>query len=131
MAHRIEVAMKPGLPDPAGADVKARLAEDLGIAVDSVQTIDVYTINAEVSDDELEKVRFDEQGHINQAAGAANDEIIQLKAMINALRHDLEVQRLDNEAHARQVLSAANSEINQLRATVVALREQLEQHDAG
>jgi chromosome segregation ATPase len=62
---------------------------------------------------------------------AANDEIIQLKATINALRHELEVQRLDNQTHARQALSAANSEITQLRATVMSLREQLERYDAG
>ncbi|HNR31339.1 MAG TPA: AIR synthase-related protein, partial [Candidatus Hydrogenedentes bacterium] len=57
MPSRIEVAMKPGLPDPAGASVRDRLAEDLGIHVDDVSVIDVYTVHAAVSPDELETVR--------------------------------------------------------------------------
>ena len=57
MAHRIEVAMKPGFPDAAGASVRQRLADDLGIEVDRVNVIDVYTIDAELAPAELERVR--------------------------------------------------------------------------
>jgi phosphoribosylformylglycinamidine synthase subunit PurSL len=57
MPHRIEVGMKPGQPDSAGASVRGQLAEDLGIAVDEVRVIDVYTIDAELSASELEQVR--------------------------------------------------------------------------
>lgn len=56
-AHRIEVAMKPGLPDPVGIDVRGRLAEDLGIEVDEVRAIDVYTIKADLTAEQLELVR--------------------------------------------------------------------------
>lgn len=54
---RIEVAMKPGLPDPAGQGVRSRIAEDLAIQVDDVHVIDVYTIDAALADYELERVR--------------------------------------------------------------------------
>ncbi|MFO7973814.1 MAG: AIR synthase-related protein [Candidatus Hydrogenedentota bacterium] len=57
MAHRIEVGMKAGLPDPAGDATRQQLAEDLGIRVDNVHVVDVYIINAELSADELERVR--------------------------------------------------------------------------
>ena len=57
MAHRIEVGIKQGLTDPAGASVKHQIAEDLGIQVDDVRVADVYTINAALSPEELEKVR--------------------------------------------------------------------------
>ncbi|MBN2311514.1 MAG: phosphoribosylformylglycinamidine synthase, partial [Candidatus Hydrogenedentes bacterium] len=57
MAHRIEVGMKLGLPDPAGASVKRQVAEDLGFELGGVRVIDVYTIDADLSGDELERVR--------------------------------------------------------------------------
>lgn len=57
MPHRIEVGIKAGLPDPAGDATRQQLAEDLGIRVDKVHVVDVYTINAELGADELEKVR--------------------------------------------------------------------------
>ncbi len=59
MPNKIEVAMKPGLPDPTGACVRGRLAEDLGIVVDDVRVIDVYTINADLSAEKLERVRVE------------------------------------------------------------------------
>ncbi|HPO12775.1 MAG TPA: AIR synthase-related protein [Candidatus Hydrogenedentes bacterium] len=59
MDDRIEVAMKPGQPDPAGSAVRARLAEDLGIQVEDIRVIDVFTIHAALTPDELEKVRVE------------------------------------------------------------------------
>ena len=55
--HRIEVAMRRDLPDPAGRALCARVQEDLGIYIDSARVIDVYTLNAALSDQELERVR--------------------------------------------------------------------------
>ena len=49
--------MKPAVPDPAGAGVRDRLAEDLGIAVKDVRVIDVYTIDADLTQDEVQRVR--------------------------------------------------------------------------
>ena len=37
MPHRIEVGMRPELADAAGASVRARVAEDLGIEVDKIR----------------------------------------------------------------------------------------------
>jgi len=49
--------MQPGRPDAMGERVRARLADDLGIAVDRVRVIDVYTIHAELSPKDLTRVR--------------------------------------------------------------------------
>ncbi|MBI4558708.1 MAG: phosphoribosylformylglycinamidine synthase [Candidatus Hydrogenedentes bacterium] len=57
MAHRIEVAMKGHLADPIGQGVKKRLAEDLGIEVEDVRVVDVYTIDADLNAGELERLR--------------------------------------------------------------------------
>jgi len=51
--------MKSGMPDPAGQSVRAQLAEDLGITVDDVRVVDVYTIDATLTAEELELVRAD------------------------------------------------------------------------
>ena len=58
MADRIEVAMKAGRPDPAGDSLCKQLEEDLGISVESCRVIDVYTINAALSHEELEKMQI-------------------------------------------------------------------------
>lgn len=55
--HHIEVKMKSQFRDPAGEHVKHQLAEDLGIHVDNVQVIDVYTILADLSENDVERVR--------------------------------------------------------------------------
>ncbi|MFP4192598.1 MAG: AIR synthase-related protein [Candidatus Hydrogenedentota bacterium] len=57
MAHRIEVAMKPELPDPAGEALRNQIAEDLGITTGPIRIIDVYTIDAALDGDEIERVR--------------------------------------------------------------------------
>ena len=57
MIHRIEVGMKKELPDPAGKSIQQQIVESLGIETEQVRVIDVFTINADLSSDELEKVR--------------------------------------------------------------------------
>ncbi len=49
--------MQANRPDAMGARVRARLADDLGIAVDRVRVIDVYTIHAEMNPKDLARVR--------------------------------------------------------------------------
>src|SRR5690606_10300165 len=56
-SHRVEVGMKPGLPDPAGMAVKHQLAEDLGIEVGDVRVVHVYTIAMDLTPDEVDRVR--------------------------------------------------------------------------
>lgn len=51
--HRIEIARKANQADPAGASVRAQIAQDLDINVEAVRIIDVYTIHAALSEEEL------------------------------------------------------------------------------
>ena len=53
--HRIEVAMKQGLADPAGEALCARVLEDLNIHVENARVLDVYTLNASLDEQELEE----------------------------------------------------------------------------
>ncbi len=54
---RIEVGMQPQFRDPAGQDVRHQLAEDLGVQVDDVKVINVYTVHARVTAEQMEHVR--------------------------------------------------------------------------
>jgi len=51
--HRIEVGFKEGIRDALGEKIKKRINEDLGIEVREVKTIDVYTIDAALSNEQL------------------------------------------------------------------------------
>ena len=85
MPDRIEVAIQTDRPDPAGASLKARLKEDLGIEVGDIRVIDVFTFNAALSADELEKVRTElftdpiiQTSALNQALAEKYDFIIEV-----------------------------------------------------
>jgi phosphoribosylformylglycinamidine synthase II len=54
MPHRIEVAIKQGLRDSLGEKTAARIRNDLGLAVQSVCTVDCYTIDATLTKAQLE-----------------------------------------------------------------------------
>ncbi len=56
MLNRIEVAIRPDLEDPVGKSLRSQIKEDLSITCESVRVVDVYTILAELSSEELEKV---------------------------------------------------------------------------
>ncbi|GMW03305.1 MAG: hypothetical protein AMXMBFR84_44390 [Candidatus Hydrogenedentota bacterium] len=49
--------MKQGMPDPVGNGLQLQIAEDLGIQVDAVHVVDVYTIDAVLTEDELKQVQ--------------------------------------------------------------------------
>ena len=53
MTNRIEVGFKEGIRDALGEKIKKRINEDLGIEVGEVKTIDVYTIDAALSNEQL------------------------------------------------------------------------------
>jgi len=57
MASRIEVKHLPHIRDARGEAVKKSIETDLGIKVDSVWTIDVYTVDKDLSPYSLEKCR--------------------------------------------------------------------------
>ncbi len=80
MANRIEVAMQTHCPDPAGDALKARLAEDLHIEVDKVRVINVYTVHADLTEDELNTVRTE----------LFTDPVIQVSALNQSLANDFD-----------------------------------------
>jgi len=53
MAYRIEVGFKEKIRDALGEKIKKRIIEDLNIPVSDVKTIDVYTIDADLSKEQL------------------------------------------------------------------------------
>jgi len=67
VAHRIEIGLKKEIRDPLGEKIRGRVQNDLGLPVKSVRTISVFTLDMELSKQELETV----------AAGPFVDPIIQ------------------------------------------------------
>jgi len=56
MPHRIEIGLKSHIRDALGEKLKRRIREDLNLDVQSVNTISVYTIDADLSPEQLEMV---------------------------------------------------------------------------
>ena len=67
MAFRIVVGLKNGVKDARGERVKREIQEHLGLTLKGVRTLDVYTVDTELSDQELEQV----------AGGPFSDPVIQ------------------------------------------------------
>ncbi|MBN1255320.1 MAG: phosphoribosylformylglycinamidine synthase subunit PurL [Deltaproteobacteria bacterium] len=59
MPHRIEVAIKDDLRDSLGEKTAARMVNDLGFSVQSVRTIESYTIDTTLDKQQLELVARD------------------------------------------------------------------------
>src|SRR6266542_5714480 len=57
MPLRLEVTFQPNYRDPLGETVQRSIMEDLGLGVERVRTIDVYTIDVDLTAEEIEKVR--------------------------------------------------------------------------
>ena len=53
MAWRILVGLKDNVRDARGEQVKREIREHLGIALHSVRTVDVYTVDAQLGADEV------------------------------------------------------------------------------
>jgi len=67
MTWRIEVGLKNEVPDARGERVRRRIRDHLGIALERVETIDVYTVDAALSAEEIEAA----------ASGPFSDPVIQ------------------------------------------------------
>ena len=67
MTNRIEVGFKKGIRDALGEKTKKRIADNLGLPVASVATIEIYTVAGELSAGELRRA----------AAGPLSDPVIQ------------------------------------------------------
>ncbi len=81
MPWRIVVGLKDDIRDARGERVKQEIREHLGIALHSVRTLDVYTVDAQLSDAEVEAA----------AEGPFSDPVIQEYAINKPLAHDFDV----------------------------------------
>ena len=57
MPHRLEVALKENLFDAEGEGIRRKASDYFGIQIDSVRTINVLTIDADLSDEQLKLVQ--------------------------------------------------------------------------
>jgi phosphoribosylformylglycinamidine synthase len=81
MAWRVVVGLKKGVKDARGMRVQREIREHLGIELEDVRTLDVFTVDAQLSDEELEAA----------AAGPFSDPVIQEYAVNRPLASDFEV----------------------------------------
>ncbi len=73
--NRIEVGFREGVRDALGEKVRRRIVEHLRIHVESVRTIDVYTVEGDLSRDEIRRI----------AGGPLTDPVIQRYAVNRGL----------------------------------------------
>ncbi len=78
MAHRIEVGYKDGYADPAGEKVHRRIREELGLEAGTVRTVSVYTLDMQLSREELEAL----------ARGPMSDPVVQRYSIDRPLASD-------------------------------------------
>jgi phosphoribosylformylglycinamidine synthase len=78
MPIRLEVSVKPESRDALGESVQRGIVEDLGLSVERVRSIDVYTIDADLTPQEVERVRCE----------LFTDPIIQESSAIQRLARD-------------------------------------------
>jgi len=57
MTARIEVGIRPELPDPRGNRLRKRIEDDLGLTLSSIRILDVYHIDGPLDPDRLEQCR--------------------------------------------------------------------------
>ena len=80
MPYRVEIGLKPRIRDARGEKIKGRIINDLKIPVDSVRTVDVYTVEAALGDGEIEKI----------ASGPFLDPVIQDCSIGRPLKQDFD-----------------------------------------
>ena len=77
--------------------------------------------------DELERVKFDEHQHVQQAIAAATEEIRQLRATIVELRDQVELNEARYHESQQDTHSRHDREKSELHLTISILREKLEE----
>ncbi|MEA1971591.1 MAG: phosphoribosylformylglycinamidine synthase subunit PurS, partial [Thermodesulfobacteriota bacterium] len=80
MIHRIEIGFKQGIRDVLGEKTERKIIEHLGINVTEVGTIEVYTIDGDISGTEMEKI----------AGGPLSDPIIQEHSIDTGLSNNFD-----------------------------------------
>ncbi|MEE4359569.1 MAG: hypothetical protein V2I97_24055 [Desulfococcaceae bacterium] len=53
MPHRLEITLKPALPDPEGRGICRKARDYFGIAPEDVRSVQIITIDAELSGEQL------------------------------------------------------------------------------
>ncbi len=81
MAWRIVAGLKDGVRDARGERVRREIREHLGIDLESVRTIDVFTVDARLSDEEI----------LAAAGGPFCDPVIQEVAINRPLARDFDI----------------------------------------
>ncbi|MDQ1240491.1 MAG: phosphoribosylformylglycinamidine synthase subunit PurSL, partial [Thermodesulfobacteriota bacterium] len=56
MTHRLEVCLKPDVPDPVGRKIQSRAALHLGIRTDDIRVADAYVIDRDMTKAELQLI---------------------------------------------------------------------------
>jgi small-conductance mechanosensitive channel len=77
--------------------------------------------------EEMERARFAENEHIQQAVAGANDEIRQLRASIVQLRELIEQKEAEHDKRVRSIELMHHREKADLHKTIAVLRETLEE----
>ncbi|MBI5485376.1 MAG: phosphoribosylformylglycinamidine synthase subunit PurS, partial [Deltaproteobacteria bacterium] len=80
MVCRIEAALKPGVRDARGERIKREIEHFLHLPVEQVRTVDVYTVDADLTPDELAQA----------AAGPFSDPVIQVWSIDSPLGTELD-----------------------------------------
>src|SRR3954452_24052787 len=85
MPHRIEVALKSSVRDPRGERIQREIQHFLHLEVESVRTIDVYTVDAPLSAEELRKAASEplsdpviQEWKVDAPAAAAFDWLVEV-----------------------------------------------------
>ncbi|MBN2515422.1 MAG: phosphoribosylformylglycinamidine synthase subunit PurL [Deltaproteobacteria bacterium] len=78
MIHRIEIGFKPGIRDALGEKTRRKIIEHLGINVESVETIEIYTVEGNLTGEDAERI----------ARGPLSDPVIQQCAINRSLAKD-------------------------------------------
>jgi phosphoribosylformylglycinamidine synthase len=81
MPWRIVVGLQDGVRDARGERVKQEISQHLNISLEQVRTIDVYTVDAALSENELQQA----------ASGPFSDPVIQEYAINAPLAHDFDM----------------------------------------
>ena len=80
MIYRVEIGLKAAIRDARGEKIKGRILHDLNIPVEEVRTVDVYTLEATLADEEIRRI----------ATGPFLDPIIQEYSLGRPIAHDFD-----------------------------------------
>ncbi len=78
--HRIEVGFKDGVKDPHGEKIRRMVASELSLSVHSVRTVEVYTLDMELTGSELKLL----------ASGPFSDPVVQNYSIDSPLTDDFD-----------------------------------------